>query len=45
MLPYAIYCCCRKSPGTGLQCDRDRARLLLLVAACAFYASAVSAYL
>jgi hypothetical protein len=45
MFPYAIYRCCRKMPGSGFQRDRDRARLLLLVATCAFYVSVVSAYL
>ena len=44
MFPYVIYCCCRTIPSRGLQRDRDRARLLLIVAACVLYASAIIHY-
>jgi hypothetical protein len=45
MLPYALYRCCRKPRGASFQRNRDRARMLLLLAACAFYLSAVGFYL
>jgi hypothetical protein len=45
MLPYALYHCCRKPRGASFQRDRDRARVLLLLVACAFYLSAVGVYL
>ena len=44
MIPYALYHCCRRGRNLNYQRDRGRARMLLLVAMCAFYASIVSHY-
>jgi hypothetical protein len=37
--------CCRKPRGASFQHDRDRARMLLPLAACAVYPTAVGIYL
>ena len=42
MFAYALWCCCRKPRGANYQRDRDRTRMLLLMAACALYVSTLA---
>ena len=45
MFAYALWCCCRKPRGANYQRDRDRTRMLLLIAACTLYVSTVAVHL